>query len=1020
MAIPVASTAATVAGDLNSLPTIAAAAQTGNVGTPTATVGAPIVITTTSNMLGLQNGDMVTISGVTDDTNANGTWVISSVSGGAGGGTFTLNGTTANATSTTGGTWTKGVSVTYNSLTATSGVYTISFNGGSLATSVQPLLQSNQQVLDLTAGPTTALSLTFNGASTTLAAGWHTGTAGSDQLSIQNALNSLATIGGVNGSVTVIANAADTVFTITFGGTLANQALPAISASITSGAGTAGITAAIVSGVGTIVDSGASLQLQAAQQVLALSNANTTTALSLAFNGAATTLTNWYSGGTNPTADANAIMGALNGLSTIGGVNGSVTVIANAADTVFTITFGGTLANQALPSVSAAVAAGPGTANVTGIDIGNEPLYLNGTGTNLALESSNVVNGSISGATSPITGTISNTSGVGSPITITTASTTGLFNGESVTITGVAGNTAANGTWTITVLGNGTQFSLNGSTGNNTYGGGGTWTTNNPIVVTTTSSTAGLQAGDMVTVSGVNGNTAANGNWVISNVTGGAGGGTFTLNGTVGNSTYTSGGSWVLADGALENVSGNNIWTGSVTLASNTSIGVDSQNNLPSTLTITGNVQEPTPEVPTSLPSATPPSTTADSLNKVGTGVLVFPNANTYEGQTNINQGIVNIQSSQSLGVPVNEIQELTINGSSTTSFNLSFNGSMTGNISINQTQAALQTAVSTDLNALASIVGIGGHVTVVTTTSGSTPNGNATFTFTFDGGPLAGSTEPFITASVVSGGGTPNYALLQDGSHGTSVRSGATLQLQATQQSFTLNGADNTTKLSLGFNGASTTLNPGWYNGVAAHDAAQIQNALDSLPTIGGIGGSVTVTVDPTDTIFTIAFNDTLAGQMELSISARVTGGSGTTLPSAVVPVNVAYEPLTLNGAGVTAQGTIAGASNMAATQIRITTTSTAGLTSGQEVTISGVGGNTPANGTWTINVIDATHFDLVGDFATGSLGNNYTSGGTWSRSVARSKTSRGTTPTTAASPWPAPPPSVSMPPPTRCRSRP
>jgi hypothetical protein len=59
----------------------------------------------------------------------------------------------------------------------------------------------------------------------------------------------------------------------------------------------------------------------------------------------------------------------------------------------------------------------------------------------------------------------------------------------------------------------------------------------------------------------------------------------------------------------------------------------------------------------------------------------------------------------------------------------------------------------------------------------------------------------------------------------------------------------------------------------------------------------------------------------------------------------------------------------------IVITTSSTANLTSGEFVTIAGVGGNTAANGTWSINVLSPTTFALTG--STGSAA--YTSGGTW-----------------------------------------
>jgi hypothetical protein len=54
------------------------------------------------------------------------------------------------------------------------------------------------------------------------------------------------------------------------------------------------------------------------------------------------------------------------------------------------------------------------------------------------------------------------------PIQITVASTTGLSPGDFVTVRGVIGNTAANGTFTISGL-TGTTFTLDGSVGNGVY-----------------------------------------------------------------------------------------------------------------------------------------------------------------------------------------------------------------------------------------------------------------------------------------------------------------------------------------------------------------------------------------------------------------------------------------------------------------------------------------------------------------------------------------------------------------------
>ena len=82
-------------------------------------------------------------------------------------------------------------------------------------------------------------------------------------------------------------------------------------------------------------------------------------------------------------------------------------------------------------------------------------------------------------STAPITGTITGTSASGStPITIDTNSVTGLTAGMTVTISGVQGDSAANGTWTIGTVngGHAPNFTILGATANANYTSGGTWT----------------------------------------------------------------------------------------------------------------------------------------------------------------------------------------------------------------------------------------------------------------------------------------------------------------------------------------------------------------------------------------------------------------------------------------------------------------------------------------------------------------------------------------------------------------
>lgn len=60
--------------------------------------------------------------------------------------------------------------------------------------------------------------------------------------------------------------------------------------------------------------------------------------------------------------------------------------------------------------------------------------------------------------------------------------------------------------------------------------------------------------------------------------------------------------------------------------------------------------------------------------------------------------------------------------------------------------------------------------------------------------------------------------------------------------------------------------------------------------------------------------------------------------------------------------QATVTGTANNGGGLVRLAVTTTANLITGDVVTVYGVTGTVEANGTWTCNVIDATHIDLVG----------------------------------------------------------
>lgn len=113
---------------------------------------------------------------------------------------------------------------------------------------------------------------------------------------------------------------------------------------------------------------------------------------------------------------------------------------------------------------------------------GPSGLMTSGTGT-----ASQINTGSVTGATNA------------SPIVITSAAH-GLNTGTRITVASVGGNTAANGTFTITRV-DADTFSLDGSTGNGAYTSGGTWKVTGLYLGSFTASSAnGYEQGKVYTV----------------------------------------------------------------------------------------------------------------------------------------------------------------------------------------------------------------------------------------------------------------------------------------------------------------------------------------------------------------------------------------------------------------------------------------------------------------------------------------------------------------------------------------
>ncbi|HEV8267904.1 MAG TPA: autotransporter-associated beta strand repeat-containing protein, partial [Thermoanaerobaculia bacterium] len=206
----------------------------------------------------------------------------------------------------------------------------------------------------------------------------------------------------------------------------------------------------------------------------------------------------------------------------------------------------------------------------------------------------------------------------------------GLLPSGAVLMTGASGNSGINGTLVAqadAVLGapSGGTLTLGsvGTAGTLTKNGAGTLALNgaSPMFTGNMAVTQGIlkiQDGSALGPSGHGGTTISNG--ATLQVQG---------NIVVSGEALTLSGTGIGGLGALESLSGNNTWNGSVTLSATSAVGTDA-----GALTIGGVIS----------------GAAGSGLTKVGTGQLILPNANTYSGVTTVNDGIVTATNGNSLG----------------------------------------------------------------------------------------------------------------------------------------------------------------------------------------------------------------------------------------------------------------------------------------------------------------------------------------------------------------------------------
>ena len=239
------------------------------------------------------------------------------------------------------------------------------------------------------------------------------------------------------------------------------------------------------------------------------------------------------------------------------------------------------------------------------------------------------------------------------------------------------------------------------------------------------------------------------------------------------------------------------------------------------------------------------PTTYPASLTKVGTGTVVLDPAsatgNAYTGSTNVNAGVLNIQTAHALGYNTSAVEDVHVTGSGG-AFQLSFGGThFTNAINVGASAATVQTRINSDLP---NIAVSGGSVFV-------TQSGNDYFVY-FDNplgaagsDPLAYVAQPLFGFQTVGNASVAISTLVAGGASTINVAAGgsgpATLQLQNAASNSGNNGS------LVEASGKALTLNGPGFNNDGALENVFGTNTWGSAITLGS---NTAIGVDDTSSL--------------------------------------------------------------------------------------------------------------------------------------------------------------------------
>jgi autotransporter-associated beta strand protein len=422
------------------------------------------------------------------------------------------------------------------------------------------------------------------------------------------------------------------------------------------------------------------------------------------------------------------------------------------------------------------------------------------------------------------------------------------------------------------------------------------------------------------------------------------------------------------ATGALENVSGTNTFGGVITLASNSTISSDSGAlNLTNAGTIAGSGYNLTLAGATGGTLSSIIGTGGGTLTKTGAGTWTLSGVNTYTGATAVNAGILNVGVANAIGSG----SDVTVASAGTLNISTFADtvGSIAGAGSLNLGTGALTAGAD---NASTTFSG-----TISGTTGSLTKNGTGTL--------ILSGNNSYAGATTVSVGvlNIQNGAALGGTGAGTSVTSGATLQIQNNisvgAEALTLNGvgAAGATGALENVSGTNTfggLITLGFASTISSdsgslnlNNAGTITGSGDALTLTGAGSGTIasiigtgagTLTKTGTGT-WTLSGANTYTGATTVSAgvlniqnnTALGTTAAGTSVTSGATlqiqgGITVGAEALTLNGTGsTTTNGALESVSGTNSFSGAITLGSATRINSdsGSTLTLSGnIGGNT------------------------------------------------------------------------------